>query len=145
MNDEEQAPPGYGYEPSTSAYINHIGRVYSRRIQPPGDAPEQVWAALRIAPHHVNTWNLCHGAVMASMAEIGTAGPGWDPSGPPVVAIEMSMQFIAAPKLGDLLEVCGVLTRRTRSLVFSQALGEVDGKPMFMATSVQKILTGQGG
>jgi len=138
MSDLTGCPEGYGYEPSVSAFINHIGKVYSKRV--PRDGGEEVWAALRIEDHHVNAWKLCHGAVMASMAEIGTAGPGWDPSGPPVVAIEMSMQFIAAPKLGDLLEVCGTLTKKTRSLVFSQAIGEVDGKPMFLATSVQKIL-----
>lgn len=138
MSEATDCPEGYSYEPSVSAFINHIGRVYSKRVQREGG--DEVWAALRIEEHHVNAWKLCHGAVMASMAEIGTAGPAWDPSGPAVVAIEMSMQFIGAPKLGDLLEVCGTVTKKTRSLVFSQAMGEVDGKPMFLATSVQKIL-----
>lgn len=139
QNQDQTVPVGYDFEASPSAFINHLGRVYSKRVIP-DHGPEQVWAALRIEQHHVNAWNLCHGAVMASMAEIGTAGPGWDPSGPPVVAIEMSMQFIGAPKLGDLLEVCGTITRKTRSLVFSQARGEVAGEPIFLATSVQKIL-----
>lgn len=140
MSDAGDCPEGYSYEPSVSAFINHIGKVYTKRVE--RDGKLEVWAALRVESHHVNAWQLCHGAVMASMAEIGTSGPAWDPSGPPVVAIEMSMQFIAAPKLGDLLEVCGTLTKRTRSLAFSQALGEVDGKPVFLATSVQKFLAG---
>jgi acyl-coenzyme A thioesterase PaaI-like protein len=138
MTDRPDIPEGYSYEPSVSAFINHIGHVYSRRTAGPNG--DEVWAALRIEPHHVNAWNLCHGAVMASMAEIGTAGPGWDPEGPPVVAIEMSMQFIGAPKLGDLLEVRGILVKRTRSLVFTRAEAEVDGKPIFTATSVQKVI-----
>lgn len=139
MSETTDCPEGYSYEPSVSAFINHIGKVFSKRVQ--HDGREEVWAALRIESHHVNAWQLCHGAVMASMAEIGTAGPGWDPAGSPIVAIEMSMQFIAAPKLGELLEVCGTITKRTRSLVFSQAMGEVAGKPVFLATSVQKIIS----
>ncbi|ODP38442.1 PaaI family thioesterase [Sphingomonas turrisvirgatae] len=138
MTDQPDIPEGYGYEPSVSAFINHIGHVYSRRASGPNG--DEVWAALRIEAHHVNAWNLCHGAVMASMAEIGTAGPGWDPEGPPVVAIEMSMQFIGAPKLGELLEVRGILVKRTRSLVFTRAEAEVGGKPIFIATSVQKVI-----
>lgn len=138
MTDQTDIPDGYSYDLSISAFINHIGRVYSRREA--GAVGDDVWAALRIEQHHVNAWNLCHGAVMASMAEIGTAGPGWDPDGPPVVAIEMSMQFIGAPKLGELLEVRGILVKKTRSLVFTRAEAEVDGKPIFIATSVQKVI-----
>jgi acyl-coenzyme A thioesterase PaaI-like protein len=74
------------------------------------------------------------------MAEVATGGAGWDPSGPPCVAIDLTMQFIGAPRLGDLLEVCGTVTRRSRSLVFTQARGEVAGQPMFVATSIQKIV-----
>ena len=74
------------------------------------------------------------------MAEIGTAQPSWDPSGPPCVAIDLTVQFIGAPKLGELLEVCGTVTKRTRSLVFTSARGEVAGNPVFLATSIQKIV-----
>lgn len=74
------------------------------------------------------------------MAEIGTAQPSWDPEGAPCVAIDLAIQFIGAPKLGDVLEVCGSVTKRTRSLVFTYARGEVRGEPVFLATSIQKIL-----
>jgi len=140
MTDPNDIPPGYSYEPSISAFVNHIGRVYSRRVTI-GEGGE-VWAALRVGPDHVNAWNLCHGAVIASMAEVGTASASWDPAGPPIVAVEMSMQFIAAPKLGDLLEVKGTVIKRTRSMVFTRAEGEVGGKPVFFATSVQKVIEG---
>jgi len=57
-----------------------------------------------------------------------------------VVGIEMSMQFIAAPKLGELLEVHGWATKRTRSLVFTQCRAESNGKLVFTATSVLKVV-----
>lgn len=136
---EERIPEGYSYKPSPSAYINHMGKVYTRRSQN-DDGEEVVSAALWIEDHHVNSWGLAHGSLMAGMAEIGCAGPAYVADGPPVVAVEISMQFIAAPKLGELMEVHGRTTKRTRSLVFSQCRGEADGKLVFTATSVQKIV-----
>lgn len=138
MSDE--IPQGYEFEPSPSAFLNHIGRVYQKR-ETPANGVQEFWSALKIEDHHVNSWGLCHGAVMTAMAEVGTSSPAWDPDGPPVVATELSMQFIAAPRLGELIEVCGLVTKRTRSLVFTRAEAFVDGKTVFFATSVQKILS----
>jgi acyl-coenzyme A thioesterase PaaI-like protein len=134
-----EIPNGYTFTPSSSAFINHIGNVFQKRVKRP-DGTEEVWAALLVEAHHVNTWGFCHGSLMSGLAEIGTAGPCWEPDGPAVVAIELSMQFIKAPKLGELIEICGTLTKRTRSLVFSQARAEVGGDLVFTASSVQKIL-----
>ncbi len=121
--------------------MNHIGKLFFRDTVA-ADGTEQKWVAIRIEPHHVNTWNFAHGALIASMAEVATGRAGYDPDGPACVAIDMTMQFIGAPKLGDLLEAYGTITKRTRSLVFTQAHGMVAGKPMFMATSIQKIVEG---
>lgn len=136
---DDTIPEGYSYKPSPSAYINHMGKVYQRRSR--NEQGEEVFSsALRVEEHHVNSWGLAHGSLMAGMAEIGCAGPGYVDGGPPVVAIELSMQFIAAPKLGELIEVHGIATKRTRTLVFSQCRAESDGKLVFTATSVQKIV-----
>ena len=136
---ENDIPEGYGYKPSPSAYINHMGKVYQRRSRNDKDE-EIVSSAIRIEDHHVNSWGLGHGSLMAGMAEIGCAGPAYVEGGPPVVVVEMSMQFIAAPKLGELLEVHGWATKRTRTLVFSQCRAESDGKLVFTATSIQKVV-----
>ena len=132
-------PPGYVYAPTPSAFVEHVGKVYTRKVKRE-DGTVEAWSALRIEPHHVNSWNFAHGGVLATMAEIGTAQPSWDPEGPPCVAIDLATQFIGAPKLGEILEVCGTVTKRTRSLVFTSARGEVAGEPVFLATSIQKII-----
>jgi acyl-coenzyme A thioesterase PaaI-like protein len=137
---QDDIPPGYAFEPVSSAFINHVGRIYRKTVPAANGEPEQSWAALRIAAQHVNAWNFCHAGVITLMAEIGTGSPGWIPGGAPIVAIDLSVQFISAPKLGELLEVCGVLTKRTRTLVFSRAQGSVDGAPVFFAASIQKII-----
>ena len=139
MDREHDFPEGYTYQPSPSAFIDHIGKVY-QRVTRNDDGKNIVSSAIRVDPHHVNSWGFAHGSFMAGMAEIGCASGAYDPDGPPVVAIEMSMQFIGAPKLGQLLEVHGEVTRRTRSLVFSQCRATADGQLVFAATSVQKII-----
>lgn len=136
---DDKIPEGYSYTPSASAYINHMGKVYQRRWTDT-NGEEVVSSALRVEDHHVNSWGMAHGSLMAGLAEIGCAGPGYVEGGPPVVAIEMSMQFIAAPKLGELIEIHGQATKRTRTLVFSQCRAESDGNLVFTATSVQKIV-----
>jgi acyl-CoA thioesterase FadM len=76
------------------------------------------------------------------LADVGTASPAYlGKEAPPVVVVAMSMQFIRAPKLGDLVEVCGWMERRARSLVFTQARGQVSGDVMFTASSVQKVIS----
>lgn len=132
-------PAGYIYEPTPSAFVEHVGKLYTKKVTRP-DGTVEAWSALRIESQHVNAWDFAHGGVMATMAEIGTAQASWDPDGRPCVAIDLSMQFIGAPKLGEILEVCGTVTKRTRSLVFASARGEVNGEPVLVATSIQKFV-----
>lgn len=139
MSDQLEMPPGYVYEPTPSAFVEHVGKVYTKKFKR-DDGITEAWSALRIEPHHVNAWNFAHGGVLATMAEIGTAQASWDPTGPACVAIDLTIQFIGAPKLGEVLEVCGTVTKRTRSLVFASARGEVGGNPVLFATSIQKIV-----
>jgi hypothetical protein len=70
---EDALPAGYTYTPSPSAYINHMGKVYQRRSRN-ADGDEVVSAALRIEDHHVNTWGLAHGSLMAGTQAWRAAG-----------------------------------------------------------------------
>jgi acyl-coenzyme A thioesterase PaaI-like protein len=132
-------PPGYVFDQTPSKYIDHMGRLFTKKVTR-ADGVVEAWAAMRVEPYHVNAWNFAHGSFIAGMAEIGTAQASWDKDGPPCIAIDLTIQFIGAPKLGDLLEVCGTLTKRTRTLAFTSARGEVGGVPMFTATSIQKVV-----
>ncbi len=137
----DDIPEGYSYELTSSAFVNHIGRLFTRDAVA-ADGTVEKWVAMRIEPHQVNTWNFAHGSLITAMAEIATARVGYEEGGPPCVAIDLTVQFIGAPKLGELLEAYGTITKRSRSLVFTQAQGMVAGKPMFMATSIQKVIEG---
>jgi uncharacterized protein (TIGR00369 family) len=137
----DEIPEGYGYAPSPSAFPNHVGRIFSKTVDGPDGEPEK-WTALRVAEHHVNSWGLAHGGLIAFLAEVATAGAAWDPEGPPVVTVSLTTQFLRAPKLGQLLEMRARATRRTRSMVFVEAHAFADGELQFTASALNKIIGG---
>ena len=75
----DAVPAGYTHEPSTSAFVNHVGKVYNKVVTRE-DGTKETWAAILIEPHHVNTWGFAHGGFMAACAEIGTGG-GYEAGG----------------------------------------------------------------
>jgi acyl-coenzyme A thioesterase PaaI-like protein len=132
-------PEGYKHTPSSSAFVNHVGRAHHRYAVRP-DGTEEVWIALRIEPHHVNTWNFGHGGLIAAMAEFANSGPSYEKGKPPVVIAQMSISFIRAPKLGDLLEAHGFVLRRTKSMAFTRVEARVGADLIFTADAVHKVV-----
>lgn len=135
----EDIPEGYGYAPSPSAFPNHVGRLFSRKAAA-DDGTVEHWFALRVEDRHVNAWGMAHGGLIAFLAEVGVSAAGWEPGGPPVVAIEVGVKFLAAPKQGQLIEVRGRATRRTRSLVFAEVHAFVEGQLVFTASGINKVI-----
>lgn len=137
-DDTNDIPEGYTYEPSTSRFVNEVGRNYHKTIVNE-DGSKVHCTAIRVEERHVNTWGLAHGGFMAAVSEFMSAG-AYEPGGPPVVAMEMSMQFIRAPKLGDLIETRSHVKRRTRSVVFIYAEAFVGDDIVFSASSLHKVV-----
>lgn len=137
----DAVPEGYSYSPSPSAFPNHVGRIFHKTVDVPGGESEK-WLALYVEPHHVNSWGMAHGGLIAFLAEVATSSAAWDPAGPPVVTISLTTQFLRAPKLGQLLEMRSQASRRTRSLVFVDAQAFAGGELQFTATAVNKVIGG---
>lgn len=51
------------------------------------------------------------------------------------------MSAIRSIKKGEVLEVKGWVTKRTRSLVFAQARAESDSRLVFTATAIHKVIS----
>jgi uncharacterized protein (TIGR00369 family) len=137
--EADDIPEGYTYAQSSSAFINHVGRVFHKVVEKPGGETEY-WRALRVEPHQVNTWNFAHGGLMAALAEMVSGAPAYIPGGQPAIVVDMSIQFMKAPKLGDLLEARGTAVRRTKSMVFTYAQAFVGKDIMFTVSAVHKII-----
>ncbi len=131
-------PEGYVYSKSTSPFVNEMGASWHKTIDNP-DGTKTYCMAVKVMANHVNTWGLAHGGFMAAISEFMSVG-GYEPGGPPVVIMEMSMQFIRAPKEGDIIEARATIKRRTRSVVFSYAEAFVGDDLMFSASSIHKIV-----
>lgn len=44
-------PEAYAYEPTPSAFVEHVGRVFTKKVTR-SDGTVEAWSALRIEPHH---------------------------------------------------------------------------------------------
>jgi acyl-coenzyme A thioesterase PaaI-like protein len=132
-------PAGYALEDWDSSFVNVIGRFFGRTGALADGTPAK-WVSVRVDQRHANIWGYCHGAALTGFAEIATSASAYTPGGAPVVIVDLSMQFMAAPVLGDLLEIATWTTRRTRSLVFVQARAEVNGKVVFTASAIHKVV-----
>lgn len=139
MSDAYDVPEGYHYEPTESAFVNHVGRLFSKTETLP-DGSSATVTAMRVEAHHVNVWNLAHGGLIACLAECVTSGAAYEPDGKPVVAVQCNIQLIRAPKIGELVELRGKVVRRGRALVFTEGHGEVDGKVVFTASGVHAVV-----
>lgn len=134
-----EVPDGYSYQPSSSEFVDHIGKLGRKRtVSLNGE--EHDWLAMRVEPHHANKWGFAHGSFLAALGEIG-ASASYRPDDPPTVTIGLNVQFVRAAKVGDVIEVRGSVTGRTRTLVFTTAEGSVEGTSIFTATAIHKVIT----
>ena len=131
-------PEGYVYSESTSPFVNELGGNWHKVIDNP-DGTKTYCLAVKVQPRHVNTWGLAHGGFMAAVSEFMSVA-GYEPGGPPIVMMEMSMQFIRAPREGDVIECRANIKRRTRSVVFTHAEAFVGDDIVFAASSLHKVV-----
>ena len=56
------------------------------------------------------------------------------------MTINMQTQFLKPARVGDMVEVLPELIRKTRSLIFMRGDLKVNGKTIFSASSIWKLL-----
>jgi len=110
--------PDYKIMPFPDRYSNVVGPYYSRMD---GDRP---LIGLPITEFHVSPRGVCHGAVIASLADHQSL-PASVMAGLTerfAATINMSLDFIFPAKLGDWLELKTDLLKATRQFLFTQAV-----------------------
>ena len=128
-------PVGFTRTELVDPFEIHIGPVFEQGIK----------GARRFAfvidERHINMRGVIHGGMLMTFADAALGQAAWDACDHAnCVTMTMQMQFLAPAKLGDLVEVTPVLTRRTRALMFFRGDFMVRGETIFSVASVWKIL-----
>lgn len=90
-----------------------------------GDSPDGPVFAFRVSETHLNGIGVCHGGATATFADIaqGRALHGHlGPNGEVAVTVNLSIDYIAAARLGEWLTCTPQILRFSRRLIFTTAI-----------------------
>jgi uncharacterized protein (TIGR00369 family) len=132
------APPGFVSVPMGGPFVGINGPFLV------GRRDGQVRLGLRIERRHCNTLGMCHGGLLATMADMLMPVAMYEVppfNGAPrfLPTISLQLDFIAPAQLGDWVEGHAEVLRSTRSLVFAQGLLRAGGRVLLRCSGVYKI------
>lgn len=126
-----------GYEADDDGrYQSMIGPMYSRQLD------DESWHfRFTVEERHLNGGDVVHGGMLMSFADHILGKTVWKGTGEtPCTTMSMNCDFVAAGKLGAVLEGTARITRKTRSIIFVQGEITSEGKTLMTATGLWKIL-----
>jgi uncharacterized protein (TIGR00369 family) len=133
------SPPGFTQTHLIDPFELHIGPIFE---QGPKGARR---FAFVVDARHVNMRGVIHGGMLMTFADAALGQAAWDVCDHAhCVTLNMQSQFLAPAKIGDLVEVLPVLTRRTGSLMFLRGDFTVKSETIYTVSSVWKILGNAG-
>lgn len=97
--------------------------------------------ALPLDSRHENGVGVVHGGLLMTFADSVLGLVAWSACAPGAwcVTVSQSSTFLRAARVGDLLEVTPLVTRATRSMIFTRGDFTVAGETVFQAASVWKV------
>jgi uncharacterized protein (TIGR00369 family) len=117
-------------------FIDHVGPLF---VRPGADGFRSFGFVAET--RHANLIGLVHGGMLMTLADRALGVAAWDAAGGrPSVTIQFDMQFVAASRMGDFVEVRPELVRLTSSLVFMRGAALVGDRVVAAANGVWKIL-----
>jgi acyl-coenzyme A thioesterase 13 len=137
-----EAPPQRivpeGFKPSarSSNFLETVGPLYERERE--GDYR----IGLFVDERHVNNRGLCHGALMALLADVHlgrlcahSATPRLN-----VVTSNLTLAFLSTARQGAWLEAAGQIDRIGKALAHSSGMVMADGVPVLRATGTFAVV-----
>lgn len=116
-----------------SGFDAAFGKVYVERTEHR--------MGFRVAECHTNPFGVCHGGAMATfadtqlMAYFVVLGEGREI----IPTINLSIDYLAPVPLGAWVEASVTLVKRTRTMLFTQAIMTVDGEPVARSSAIYRI------
>ena len=136
MADQAEVPQGFEPIRLGNGFDLSFGPVYLHK----GERK----LGFRVAAHHLNPVDSCHGGAMATFADMQIAAvrPGLGTQAGHMPTINLSVDYLAPARLGSWVEAAVTLVKATRTLVFTQALITVAGEPVARATGIYRNFSG---
>lgn len=105
------------------------------------NADDSVSYALPTDARHDNSAGVVHGGLLMTFADSVLGYTAWTACPPDswCVTVSQSSSFLRAARAGDLIEVTPVVTRATRTMIFTRGDFTVGGEAVFQAASVWKV------
>lgn len=98
---------------------------------------------LRVEMRHCNISKICHGGMLATLADMSLAFAAHFQSGQAlgfVPTINLACDYLAPAPLGSWIEGRGDVLRATKNLLFMQGIVAADGKPALRMSGIFKVL-----
>jgi uncharacterized protein (TIGR00369 family) len=132
MADDNAAPPGFELLDLGSGFAAPFGPVYLNRH---GNR-----LGFRVAPHHLNPVDTCHGGVLATFADMQIAAvrSARDINSKHLPTVSLSVDYLAPVALNSWVEAAVTLVKTTQTLVFTQALLTVNGEAVARAAAIYR-------
>jgi acyl-coenzyme A thioesterase PaaI-like protein len=130
---DSAAPIGFEALDLGPGFAQAFGPVYVRRATSS--------LGFRVAPCHLNPVGVCNGGAMATFADMQIAaviksGPGTAPGHQPTISL--SVDYLAPAPVDAWVEAAVMLVKRTRTLIFTQALITANGDPVARSTAIYR-------
>lgn len=116
-NAGQPAPPAdFEPLPILNSFSSMLGQVYIRR-QTQGCS-----VGLYVSQQHLNEGGVCHGGVIATLADYQTLAVREQIGGDRFpLTISLHVDYLSAARLGDWLQSCMVIEKRSARMAFSNA------------------------
>ena len=118
----DRAPTGFIAIQARPGYSSAFGTVY---LDPEGHR-----LGFRVRAQHLNPFGSVHGGALSTFADMQVVAISEHENGWPVVhcpTVSLSIDYIGSTPLDAWVEASVQLLKRTRTLIFTQALLSVDG------------------
>jgi uncharacterized protein (TIGR00369 family) len=126
-------PDGWRPLPGLSPFNALVGPLYERRVN------ANLSLALRIETKHTNSRGICHGGVLATLADLALGYAMQAQSGGlslGYVTVHLSLDYAGSAKLGDWIESAVQIQRVGSRLAFANGYLVAEGERIVRASAI---------
>jgi acyl-coenzyme A thioesterase 13 len=129
----KRAPPGFRALRRLSPFNALVGPLYARKKR-----GRELSIGLRIEPKHTNSRGICHGGVLATLADLSLGYAMHAKAGGKVsfVTAHLAVDFAGAARIGDWLEAEVEIQRMGTRLAFANCYLVADGRRIVRASAI---------